>query len=1088
MAKTIQANQVADAFVTVPGKGINLLDNAFTTDRTSTSDTFITISDGNADEASGSFETPFAGTYMIRASVGTFAQTATGENEFQLLFDDGESNEQSIRESNWETVHSETGIHLRNSFLAFVELTAGTHTIAAQWRRKSGGTHTMSVNALDPVKVDAILLSGSGVGGEIVYRDELSGTVEITSVYTTYDDIQSLTITVKEGEQPQISWSMRGRPNAAAKSSTQFRIYDATTSTELWRGLVTAQDWNEYRQVNPSFAPEGLSAGMHLIKAQACRNTAGEANWLVQGSLLTIKISRGGQVPIEADGTEILATPRAFNFSDDFGIANIDNKAAISSNIVSNVLEKGNLPLLEYNSASVVDIVAAPGKSNTALAKLSDDKIYTATLPLTMNITTSGVGGLDTGSEASDTWYYLYLVPDGNGGDICDVVASVTYPDGGGPTGFSAWKYIGYIRNNDSSNIIPFVHFDGNRFQMWIGSISLGTGTDASPVQLDLSSYIPKTAVAIDAEGFLRMNSTGTSCSLALYPSGFQSFPLIGLYIWASGNVADHESQRGIVAVPDSSQEVYYQKNVVTGTVSESYLRIMCAIDGWLKPSESTTVLSAVTRPENIPVLDPDNFSGDTFKFKANAGASSQGLITLNDGLQYKVNLPYDMDLDTTGYGGMEASATLADGDLYNYAVANPSTPGWCEIICSDQDPSSGPADYATWAYLGPLWRDSGALVNLRQEGEWFHYDSRMLGNNLGTVSQARTNEAISYLPTTVDFFSCDVEVSVTSGVVNIQIWEKGITPTPKMMVGNAPVGGFRTYGTLYAPDQTADVQLNFGSGTVDFAGIRVRCFRDKYLAGRTRTQAQVTNLADTKSPKGIWATTSTVNFAARPGQPTTVRKTGSDNKQRYMTSGTWDISNGVADWGYDEAGSQGNSKWLYFYLVPKSGDDTQWVVRASDNPPSTGPAGYSVYIHVWSTYIDGSGNLIEVVQRGNNFQKAYSNYDLGTSADATPVALDISTAVPVSAGAVFMVGRIQGDDTAYRFVQLHIFAEGPSNPRKIMEIQCRGTGVGYGQMFGEVIIQYGSQQLYYQKIVNTGPIASSDIKVSGWVDESVEA
>jgi len=175
--------------------------------------------------------------------------------------------------------------------------------------------------------------------------------------------------------------------------------------------------------------------------------------------------------------------------------------------------------------------------------------------------------------------------------------------------------------------------------------------------------------------------------------------------------------------------------------------------------------------------------------------------------------------------------------------------------------------------------------------------------------------------------------------------------------------------------------------------------------------QTQAKYVEDTKSPQGIWQTGTTVNFVARNGQPSTVRLTLQDGKQRSF-SGTlnWDDTNGVADLGYDEAGSDADTRWIYFYAVPSSGDDDILSVRASDNDPSTGPAGYSNYKLIWAAYRTTS--LLESIQRGNAF--SYDGvrqiYHLTAHAtEATFQTVDISAYVPASAGEIRAVGRLRG-------------------------------------------------------------------------------
>ena len=165
---------------------------------------------------------------------------------------------------------------------------------------------------------------------------------------------------------------------------------------------------------------------------------------------------------------------------------------------------------------------------------------------------------------------------------------------------------------------------------------------------------------------------------------------------------------------------------------------------------------------------------------------------------------------------------------------------------------------------------------------------------------------------------------------------------------------------------------------------------------------------ADTKTFQGTWASVSTISFGARPGQPSTVSLTLQDGKQRSLDVGTpvtWDEANGVADLGYDEAGSQGDDKWKYWYAVPSSGNDNVLSIRASDNPPSTGPTGYSNWKYIWSCY-DNGGDLNHIRQDGNWFHynnmwngSVYSGNGAGyIENEGSYSSVDISGKVPATA------------------------------------------------------------------------------------------
>jgi hypothetical protein len=119
--------------------------------------------------------------------------------------------------------------------------------------------------------------------------------------------------------------------------------------------------------------------------------------------------------------------------------------------------------------------------------------------------------------------------------------------------------------------------------------------------------------------------------------------------------------------------------------------------------------------------------------------------------------------------------------------------------------------------------------------------------------------------------------------------------------------------------------------------------------------------------PTMTYASAATITVAAAPGEPSTVYLTLQDGKRRSFSSTlTFNFANGAADLGLDE-GSEASSTWYYMYLVPKSGDDTLLTLRASDNAPSTGPAGYTNFRYIGAFRNDGSSNILSFTQVGAN-------------------------------------------------------------------------------------------------------------------------
>lgn len=80
------------------------------------------------------------------------------------------------------------------------------------------------------------------------------------------------------------------------------------------------------------------------------------------------------------------------------------------------------------------------------------------TQTLTADITLSGAGGLDTGAEAANTWYYVYLIGKSTSPTSANMLLSVQPYSSGVtlPTGYDLAVRVGMVRNNVASNFIAF--------------------------------------------------------------------------------------------------------------------------------------------------------------------------------------------------------------------------------------------------------------------------------------------------------------------------------------------------------------------------------------------------------------------------------------------------------------------------------------------------------------------------------------------------------------------------------------------------------------------------------------------------------
>ena len=149
------------------------------------------------------------------------------------------------------------------------------------------------------------------------------------------------------------------------------------------------------------------------------------------------------------------SSTKTFATSDDITSVQADNLATFNTlkllypNFVS-----GKPP--EYTSANVLTLRAG-------LRAVDDTSSNVIILPsdLTVSLATSGVNGLDTGTEAASTWYYVWLIRKTTDGTVAALLStSRTAPTL--PTGYDQKTRLKIaVRNDASSNILPFLISSG---------------------------------------------------------------------------------------------------------------------------------------------------------------------------------------------------------------------------------------------------------------------------------------------------------------------------------------------------------------------------------------------------------------------------------------------------------------------------------------------------------------------------------------------------------------------------------------------------------------------------------------------------
>jgi len=119
---------------------------------------------------------------------------------------------------------------------------------------------------------------------------------------------------------------------------------------------------------------------------------------------------------------------------------------------------------------------------------------------LTPNIEVLGVNGLDIGSEAGDTWYYIWVIADStlvNPKPVASLLSLSSTSPTMMPLGYDKKRLIGAVRNDGSSHFYDYytTSTGKDRLFLWREEKSvlnvLDGGTSSAWMDLNLSEFVP---------------------------------------------------------------------------------------------------------------------------------------------------------------------------------------------------------------------------------------------------------------------------------------------------------------------------------------------------------------------------------------------------------------------------------------------------------------------------------------------------------------------------------------------------------------------------------------------------------------------
>jgi hypothetical protein len=246
---------------------------------------------------------------------------------------------------------------------------------------------------------------------------------------------------------------------------------------------------------------------------------------------------------------------------------------------IGDQLAANELPRIAYNGPAAVDIEPLPGKPSVVRLVLQDDRqrSFSGVLPVSIP------NDLDVGSEAPNTIYYIYVIPDPTNDNL--LVGKVsTNPPATGPVGSTNFGFLGAVHNDASSNLVQFRHTAKDRFfiddRVEVEDFTHPVTPDSSPVAVDLSSFVPVTAEEAWFVARLRVQGSSNSGIVYFYVDGSQS---LGHHDFIQVEPGVTNMQRKIIIpLPGAVKQFYREINESSGDLDLYQLHLIGWIDGYL--------------------------------------------------------------------------------------------------------------------------------------------------------------------------------------------------------------------------------------------------------------------------------------------------------------------------------------------------------------------------------------------------------------------------------------------------------------------------------------------------------------------------